>query len=79
MYKSSLPESRSLATGLLEIYFERVHTLRCLGFIHKPTFKQSLDQGLLFDTYGEPLIYIMCALGSRLENPTEIAWAKLTS
>lgn len=50
---------------LADVYFSRVHPLRCLGFIHKPTFMRCLDQDCLTTEYSEALILIICAFGMR--------------
>lgn len=65
LYHPSVPTSKVLLKRLSDAYFNRVHPLRCLGFIHKPTFMRSLDRGTLYEDYGEPLITIICALGAR--------------
>lgn len=48
-----------------QAYFERVHHLRCLCFVHKPAFMLSADQGTLSDDYDAALLDVMQALGSR--------------
>jgi hypothetical protein len=55
----------SMRRRLINAYFDRVHPLRCLSFIHKPSFLQSLDNGSVTQDYSEPLLLIMCALGAR--------------
>ena len=65
LFAPNLPEDLNLLRRLAEAFFDRVHPLRSLGFIHKPTFMQSLDQGRLFEEYGEGLLNIMFALSSR--------------
>lgn len=50
---------------LCEIYFTQVHPLRCLSFIHKPSFMQALDAGRIMEDFGEALVYIICAFGER--------------
>ncbi|QKD60317.2 uncharacterized protein FOBCDRAFT_244058 [Fusarium oxysporum Fo47] len=47
------------------IYFNRVATLRCLDFLHKPSFNHSLDKGSLVEDYGEAILYAMGAHGLR--------------
>jgi hypothetical protein len=49
----------------LNAYFERIHPLKCLAFVHKPSFMYSLDRGTLLEDYAAPLVDIMCALGAR--------------
>lgn len=49
---------------LLDMYFARVHTVRCLGFLHVPTFMERFqDDG---EAYEDPsgLVHIMCALAA---------------
>ncbi|KAF1828564.1 hypothetical protein BDW02DRAFT_223305 [Decorospora gaudefroyi] len=54
-----------LLSRLLTAYFDRVHPLRCLAFVHKPSFLYSLDRGNLMKEYDESLVDAMCALGAR--------------
>ena len=67
LYAAEYPQDRSLFLHLVNLYFDRISTLRCLGFVHKPSFVKAIDRGLLADEYGEPLIYIISALGARCE------------
>lgn len=60
----SLDES-NLRSRLLSAYFDRVHPLRCLAFIHKPSFMYALDRGTLTHQYDDALVDAMCALGAR--------------
>ena len=60
-----LPEDRDLRLRLVEAYFQRSAALRNLSFVHKPSFMKSFDQDSVVQDYGEPLLYIMCALGAR--------------
>ncbi|ERS97684.1 hypothetical protein HMPREF1624_05855 [Sporothrix schenckii ATCC 58251] len=50
--------------GLLATYFARIYPLRCLGFLHMPTFFERLrdPQSVYADEYG--LINAMCALAA---------------
>ena len=51
---------------LVEQYFINLHPLRCLAFIHKPSFLQNLSNDPVNDpSPGGPLLYIMCALGAQ--------------
>lgn len=61
------------------IYFSRVHPLRCLGFIHKPTFMRCLDQGCVTAEYSEALILIICAFGNRYKfhSSTQMAYTSI--
>ncbi|KAH8125289.1 hypothetical protein LI328DRAFT_155837 [Trichoderma asperelloides] len=61
----TLPKDHGLRLRLINAYFERNHYLRCLSFIHRPSFMQSLESASIAQDYGEPLLYIMCALGAR--------------
>ncbi|KAL3452682.1 hypothetical protein BJX65DRAFT_264727 [Aspergillus insuetus] len=51
---------------LIDVFFARVHSVRCLGFIHVPTFTQTVLSTSLHDL--EPplsgLVAIMCALAA---------------
>lgn len=42
-----------------------MHPLRCLGFIHKPTFLYSVERSAVKDEYIDALVYIMCAFGAK--------------
>ncbi|KAM0248846.1 hypothetical protein ACHAQJ_009278 [Trichoderma viride] len=66
VFADTLPQNRFLLESLADMFFERISTLRCLGFIHKPTFFQALDRGTLNEDFGEAVIYIVAALGARL-------------
>ncbi|UKZ48354.1 hypothetical protein TrVGV298_002577 [Trichoderma virens] len=74
LFTDTLPQDRFHLQSLADKFFDRISTLRCLGFIHKPTFYQSLDRGTLNEDFGEAVIYIVAALGARmylLDDPTE--------
>jgi len=60
-----LLDDPALRLRLLGIYFDRVHPLRCLAFIHKPSFMYSLDRESLLEEYDASLVDAMCALGAR--------------
>jgi hypothetical protein len=51
---------------LIDVYFARVHSVRCLGFVHVPTFTQTVLGTSLLEL--EPpmsgLVAIMCALAA---------------
>lgn len=49
---------------LVDAFFEFVHPERNLGFLHKPSFLRTLDQGGIITEYGEGAIYTICALGA---------------
>ncbi|KAI8630234.1 hypothetical protein F5Y19DRAFT_484116 [Xylariaceae sp. FL1651] len=65
LYSDILPEDPALRSRLINAYFDRIHLLGCLSFIHKPSFMYSFDHGSVVRDYGEPLLYIICALGAR--------------
>ncbi|OAA39556.1 Fungal transcriptional regulatory protein [Beauveria brongniartii RCEF 3172] len=65
VYSERLPENRSFRETLIKTYFNRSAPLRNLSFIHRPSFMKSLDQDSVVQDYGEPLLYVMCALGAR--------------
>ena len=64
MYQDVLPSGGEQQRLLVSIYFDRVHPLRCLGFVHKPSFMLALDRDLVIEEFGAPLVHIMCALGA---------------
>ncbi|KAL7792436.1 hypothetical protein V8C37DRAFT_380295 [Trichoderma ceciliae] len=61
----TLPKDHGLRLRLINAYFDRTHHLRCLSFIHRPSFMQSLESASIAQDYGEPLLYVICALGAR--------------
>lgn len=65
LFADALPQDRFHLQSLADKFFDRISTLRCLGFIHKPTFYQALDRGTLSEDFGEAVIYIVAALGAR--------------
>jgi hypothetical protein len=48
------------------MYFDHIHPLRTLSFIHRPTFMHSLDRGEVMNEYGAALMYAIFALALRL-------------
>ncbi|KAL7934957.1 hypothetical protein V8C35DRAFT_279425 [Trichoderma chlorosporum] len=62
---NTLPKDHGLRLRLINAFFNRSHHLRCLTFIHQPSFMQSLESASIAQDYGEPLLYAMCALGAR--------------
>lgn len=64
LHQSTLPDKLHLKT-LTESYFDHVHPLRNLGFIHKPSFMKAIDQDTTVVEYGEAVLYLVCALGAR--------------
>ncbi|KAL6886829.1 hypothetical protein GGI43DRAFT_388582 [Trichoderma evansii] len=66
LYSDTIPQDKFHLQSLAEMFFDRISTLRCLGFIHKPTFFQALDRGTLSEDFGEAVIYIVAALGARM-------------
>ncbi|RMJ17614.1 hypothetical protein BHE90_011146 [Fusarium euwallaceae] len=65
LFRDDLPTDIAQLRMLSDLYFSRVHTQRCLGFIYRPTWMLSLDQGVLCNKYGEALVALVCALGAR--------------
>lgn len=65
VYSERLPDDHGLRKTLVLSYFGRSAPLRNLSFLHKPSFLKSLDQDSVIQDYGEPLLYVMCALGAR--------------
>ncbi|KIV79656.1 hypothetical protein PV11_07205 [Exophiala sideris] len=65
LFEELIPQDSRLLRSLVDAYFHHVHPLRCLGFVHKPTFIHALEKGTLKDEYIEALIYIICAFGAR--------------
>ena len=65
LFEDSIPRDLNLLRSLINAYFDHVHSLRCLGFIHKPTFIYALERDAVKDEYTEALIYIMCAFGAK--------------
>ncbi|KAH7000660.1 hypothetical protein EDB80DRAFT_724325 [Ilyonectria destructans] len=65
LYSDTIPEDPKLRNHLINIYFDRFHNLRCLAFIHKPSFMHSMARASAVQDYGEPLLYVMCALSAR--------------
>lgn len=49
---------------LIEIYFERVHTVRCLGFLHIPSFMEKLKTPQKAYIEKSGILHIMCALAA---------------
>ena len=69
---------------LIEIFFADVYPLRCLGFIHKPTFMQNVVEADKQDPKMQVLLMAVCALSTTIDyksNPAAwesgIAWAKV--
>ncbi|PTB75659.1 hypothetical protein M440DRAFT_1439356 [Trichoderma longibrachiatum ATCC 18648] len=61
----TLPKDHGLRLRLVNAFFDRSHHLRCVSFVHPPSFMQSLESATVAEDYGEPLLYAMCALGAR--------------
>lgn len=49
---------------LVDIYFAQVHTVRCLGFLHVPSFMGRFQDADALYSDASGLIYIMCALAA---------------
>ena len=65
LYDAQLPVEIAKLRHLAEQYFQHIHPLRCLAFIHPPTFLQALDQRKCNEIYGAATAYIVFALGAR--------------
>ncbi|CDM29382.1 transcriptional regulator family: Fungal Specific TF [Penicillium roqueforti] len=60
---ADLPSGEGL-NQLVEVYFERIHTVRCLGFLHIPTFMEKLKSSDKIYTEESGLLHVMCALAA---------------
>ena len=60
-----LPAGQQELRRLVEAYFTNIHPLRCLSFVHKPSFMRAVDRGEVREEFGDALVHIMCAFGSR--------------
>ncbi|KAM3504258.1 hypothetical protein MY11210_008416 [Beauveria gryllotalpidicola] len=60
---AALPSSHRVRE-LLDIYFAQVHTVRCLGFIHIPTFMDRFKEHETLHADSSGLVYVMCALAA---------------
>ncbi|KAK4234452.1 hypothetical protein C8A03DRAFT_47227 [Achaetomium macrosporum] len=65
LYTDVLPEDPASFSLLIDTYFDRIHYLKSLAFIHKPSFMHSMARATVVEDYGEPLLYVMCALSAR--------------
>ncbi|CAK7199973.1 hypothetical protein SEUCBS139899_002661 [Sporothrix eucalyptigena] len=65
--------------GLLDSYFVRIHPLRCMGFLHMPTFYERLNDpaSLYADEYG--LVHAICALVAPFAYADAVALSSSTS
>jgi hypothetical protein len=52
--------------ALAEEYFLNMHGLRCLGFIHKPSFMEQLKSRMRRSLADDVLLHAICALGAKL-------------
>ncbi|EXV01789.1 Zn(2)-Cys(6) zinc finger domain protein [Metarhizium robertsii] len=59
----SLPPAHRVRE-LLDIYLSQVHTVRCFGFLHIPTFMARFQDDDAFNDDRSGLIYILCALAA---------------
>ncbi|KAL7275633.1 hypothetical protein RUND412_001419 [Rhizina undulata] len=66
LYSPSLTEDTKLLRQLVDTYFSHIHPLRCLSFIHKPSFMRALEEKTIEKVYGEHVLLIMCALAARV-------------
>lgn len=64
LFDSNLPGKVGMRI-MAEYYFNHVHPLRTLGFIHKPTFMKAIDDGTATTDFGDAVVYLMCALAAR--------------
>ncbi|CAI4220209.1 unnamed protein product [Parascedosporium putredinis] len=64
LHSDSLPADETRLKMLFNLYFSRIHNLRCLGFIHKPSFMHSFDKGTLIQDYGDPVVHMVAAFGA---------------
>lgn len=60
-----LPEDAYHLRILVETYFSRIHPLRSLGFLYKPSWIDSVRRGSLVQDHGEALVLVVCAFGAR--------------
>ncbi|KAE8379716.1 hypothetical protein BDV26DRAFT_258713, partial [Aspergillus bertholletiae] len=49
---------------LIDVYFAQIHTVRCMGFLHIPTFMERFKDRKAILTEMSGLIYAMCALAA---------------
>ncbi|CRG92368.1 putative transcriptional regulatory protein C1327,01c [Talaromyces islandicus] len=49
---------------LIDIYFAQIHTVRCMGFLHIPSFMERFNDPRNVYSEVSGLIYIMCALAA---------------
>ncbi|KAH8697791.1 hypothetical protein BGW36DRAFT_427739 [Talaromyces proteolyticus] len=49
---------------LIDIYFAQIHTVRCMGFLHIPSFMERFKDHRKVYSEVSGLIYIMCALAA---------------
>jgi hypothetical protein len=65
LFSDTLPSDPGLRLQLVNAFFDRSYSLRCLGFLHKSSFLQALECESVVQDFGEPLLYVLCALGAR--------------
>lgn len=63
LYSDHLPELDRVRE-LIGEYFAVFHSLRCFGFLHKPTVTQRLDNDSAWAS-GNALLHIVCSLGAK--------------
>ncbi|KAJ7045250.1 fungal-specific transcription factor domain-containing protein [Mycena alexandri] len=67
-----------LLKNLVELYFEQINPV--LGFLHAPSFKQSVSDGLHHrDSHFGAVLLAVCALGSRYSDDRRIFLPEATS
>lgn len=63
-----LPRSPEKARELVDAFFVNIHSLRCFGFVHKPTVMRHLDSwatSAWHDHQSNALLLVVCALGAK--------------
>ncbi|KAL4987771.1 fungal-specific transcription factor domain-containing protein [Aspergillus falconensis] len=59
-----LPEKAKVAV-LVDNYFAHIHPIRCLAFLHRPSFLRRVDEELLPESSPSALLHVVCALGAQ--------------
>ncbi|KAF3764234.1 hypothetical protein M406DRAFT_260426, partial [Cryphonectria parasitica EP155] len=63
-----LPRSREHVVQLVEAFFANMHSLRCFGFIHRPSVLRHLEHwssSAWYEHQGNALLLVVCALGAK--------------
>lgn len=61
---SQLPAKDNVVL-LVEEFFTNVHSLRCFGFIHKPSYMEQLNDESYVTHQESPLLHTICAIGAK--------------